>query len=228
MSKRFFFLTTPIFYPNSSPHLGHAYTAVVADFIVRYKKSHGFSVCLQTGSDEHGEKLVKAAIKSGSSLSNLIEENCSLFKKLFSRIGLTKHIFYRTSFSSHVVQVQKIFDLLLKKGEIYLGVYSGGYCFACEEYTLREKNCSVCSLPITEVKEQKTFFLHIAKYSEWLKNVYEKKGFIFPKEIKKVLLNNFVNQNLRDLCVTRNNEQKNGISLVNNSGGEDDTQTIYV
>src|SRR5438270_754939 len=117
---KFFYITTPIFYPNDRLHLGHAYTMVVADIIARYKKSQGYQVYFQTGSDDHGEKMVKKASSLNISPSELGDKNSKLFQKLWQKLGISEHTFYRTSAPAHKEKVQKIFTKLLAKGDIYL------------------------------------------------------------------------------------------------------------
>jgi len=129
-----FYITTPIFYPNDRLHLGHAYALIVADIIARYKKSQGYRVYFQTGSDEHGEKIEKKANSLGISPQELVDKNILLFQQLWQELGISEHIFYRTSSLTHKEKVQKIFLELLNKGDIYLGEYQGKYCIACEDY----------------------------------------------------------------------------------------------
>src|SRR5437763_16203864 len=125
---QFFYLTSPIFYPNDRLHLGHAYTMTITDITVRYKKSQGYHVHFQTGSDDHGEKNAKKALALGLSPQQLVDQNVSLFQQLWKALGISKHIFYRTSALFHQKKVQKIFVELLKQGDIYFGKYQGKYC----------------------------------------------------------------------------------------------------
>src|SRR5579862_4703999 len=138
MSKSFY-ITTPIFYPNDRLHLGHAYAMVLADTIARYKKSQGYQVYFQTGSDEHGEKIEKKANSLGIPPQKLVDKNVLLFKQLWKELGISEHTFYRTSSLSHQEKVQKIFTELLNKGDIYLGEYQGKYCVSCEDYVRNSK-----------------------------------------------------------------------------------------
>src|SRR6185295_9337487 len=108
MNKKVFFLTTPIFYPNDKLHLGHAYSATIADIIARYKKSQGYQVYFQTGSDDHGEKIEKKAFSLGISPQELVDKNVELFKKLWQKLGIDYDLFYRTSSVSHKEKVQEI------------------------------------------------------------------------------------------------------------------------
>src|ERR1700748_1748056 len=133
MAKNFY-LTTPIFYPHDRLHLGHAYTMTMADIIVRYKKSQGYKVYFQTGSDDHGEKIAKKANSLGLTPQQLVDQNVLLFQQLWQELGISEHLFYRTSWSSHQVKMQKIFAKLLAQDDIYLGKYHGNYCVTCEDY----------------------------------------------------------------------------------------------
>src|SRR3954471_9392667 len=132
MSKCFY-ITTPIFYPNDRLHLGHAYTMVMADIIARYKKSRGYAVYFQTGSDDHGEKIAKKAASLDLSPQQLVDKNVFFFQQLWRELNISEHAFYRTSSSEHKEKVQKTFVKLLKKGDIYLGEYQGKYCVSCED-----------------------------------------------------------------------------------------------
>src|SRR3954451_23914296 len=134
-----FYIATPIFYPNALLHLGHAYNVVLADIIARYKKSQGYQVYFQTGSDDHGEKIEKKALSLNLVPRKLVDNNVLLFQQLWKELGISEHIFYRTSSIIHKEKVQKIFTELLKKNDIYLGEYQGKYCVACEEYVSDSK-----------------------------------------------------------------------------------------
>ena len=121
-----FYITTPIFYPNNQLHLGHSYTVTIADIIARYKKIQEYNVYLQTGSDEHGEKIAKTAVANNLTAQELVDKNVLLFKKLWKELNIIEdHYFMRTSFDFHEKSVQNIFEKLLKIGDIYLGKYKG-------------------------------------------------------------------------------------------------------
>ncbi|CAI2194965.1 3107_t:CDS:1, partial [Funneliformis geosporum] len=138
MSKSFY-ITTPIFYPNDRLHIGNAYPMVLVDIIARYKKSQGYQVYFQTGSDEHGEKIEKKANSLGISPQELVDKNILLFKQILKELGISEHTFYRTSSSVHKEKVQKTFTELLNKGDIYLDEYQGNYCVPCEDYVSDSK-----------------------------------------------------------------------------------------
>ena len=129
-----FYITTPIFYPNDKLHLGHAYSVTIADVIARYKKSQGYQVYFQTGSDDHGEKIEKKARAAKITPTELVNQNILLFKELWQKLGIEYDYFFQTSASFHTQKVQKIFTQLLNQGDIYFGEYEGNYCVNCEDY----------------------------------------------------------------------------------------------
>ena len=205
---KFFYITTPIFYPNDRLHLGHAYNMIAADVIARYKKSKGYQVYFQTGSDEHGEKIEKKANLLGISPQELVDKNVLLFQKLWQELGISEHIFYRTSSSNHKEKVQKIFARLLERGDIYLSKYKGNYCIACEDYISENKIidnnfCPFCHSQLRTIEEP-AYFLRVSKYYPNLIAYYkENPHFLLPLNIKKELLENFLKNDIRDLCITR-------------------------
>src|ERR1043166_7116141 len=217
-----FYLTTPIFYPNDRLHLGHAYCMVVADIIARYKKSQGYEVYFQTGSDDHGEKIEKKAKLLSLTPQQLVDKNVLLFQQLWKELGISEYIFYRTSSPQHKEKVQKIFSELLKKGDIYFGEYQGKYCVACEDYVSNSKVFAnnLCPAPncrdeLKKVNEP-AYFLKISKYRSRLLEHYQKNPhFLLPTAAKKELFSNFLDQeNFPDLCITRS-DIKWGIPVPN-------------
>ncbi|CAJ0833592.1 4993_t:CDS:2 [Entrophospora sp. SA101] len=205
-----FYITTPIFYPNDRLHLGHAYVMVLADIVARYKKSQGYRVYFQTGSDEHGEKIEKKADLLGISPQGLVDKNILLFQQLWRELGVFEHIFYRTSSLAHKEKVQKIFTELLNKGDIYLGEYQGKYCIACEDYVRDSKvvDNNLCPTPNCQAELRKinepAYFLRVSKYySELIKYYSQNPDFLSPPNIKKELFKNFLKNDIRDLCITR-------------------------
>ncbi|CAJ0749137.1 6302_t:CDS:10, partial [Entrophospora sp. SA101] len=189
---------------------GHAYTMVMADIIVRYKKSKGYLVYLQTGSDDHGEKIEKKAISLNLSPQELVDKNVLLFQQLWKELGISKHTFYRTSSPLHKEKVQKIFTKLLEKGDVYLGEYQGKYCITCEDYVSESKivNQNLCPNPDCQVElrtiNEPAYFLRVSKYYSRLKEYYQQNpDFLLPDQAKKELFSNFLDQNVPDLCITR-------------------------
>jgi len=201
------FITTPIFYPNDKLHLGHAYTLTISDVIARYFKENNKSVVLQTGSDEHGEKIEKKAKEIGITPQQLVDKNVILFKKLWKKLNISPFIFFRTSDSEHKNKVQKIFTKLLEKGDVYLGDYEGDYCVSCEDYVIKNKNreekCPYCNSDLKKIKE-KTYFLKVSKYYPELINFYkENPDFIIPEKTKTEMNESFLKNDIRDLCIAR-------------------------
>jgi methionyl-tRNA synthetase len=203
---KFFYLTAPIFYPNERLHLGHAYTMVVADIIVRYKKSQGYQVYFQTGSDDHGEKIAKKAAALNTSPAELVAKNGELFQELWQKLNISSHNFYRTSTPQHHEKVQKIFAKLLERGDICLGKYQGNYCVTCEDYVSlsQSKNnfCAACQTSLKTIAE-KAYFLRISQYQKQLLDYWKETDFLSPPTIKNELFNNFLREPLLDLCITR-------------------------
>ena len=227
--SRPFCITTPIFYPNDRLHLGHAYAMVLADIIACYKKGQGYQVYFQTGSDEHGEKIEKKANSLGISPQELVDKNVLLFKKLWKELGISEHIFYRTTSAIHKEKVQKIFTELLKKGDVYLGEYQGKYCVSCEDYVGDSKisDNNLCPTPNCQSELRKVnesaYFLRVSKYySALTKHYSQNPDFLLPFNIKKELFENFLKNDVRDLCITRSDITW-GISVPNN-----EKMVIYV
>lgn len=214
MNSKNFYITTPIFYPNDKLHLGHAYAMTVTDIIARYKNSKGYKIYFQTGSDDHGEKIEKKAQELKTTPQKLVDQNVELFKELWGNLGVSYDHFYRTSSPTHKKKVQKIFKSLLDKGDIYLESYKGDYCVACEDYT-KSKICPSCNSS-TKLLEEPAYFLKVSKYYQELKEFYQKNpGFLIPLAAKKELFANFLNDNIQDLCITRNSIEW-GITVPNN------------
>lgn len=183
---------------------------VLVDIIARYKKSQGYQIYFQTGSDEHGEKIEKKAKSLGISPQELVDKNVLLFKQLWKELGISEHIFYRTSSCSHKEKVQKTFTELLNKGDIYLGKYQGKYCIACEDYVSEGKviDSNLCPTPNCQTELRKVnepaYFLKVNKYYPKLLKFYSQNpNFLLPANIKKELFENFLKNDIRDLCITR-------------------------
>ncbi|WNE41221.1 MAG: Methionine--tRNA ligase [Mycoplasmataceae bacterium] len=215
MSKKLY-ITTPIFYPNDKLHLGHAYATTIADIIARYKKSQGYQVYFQTGSDEHGEKIEKKAKSLKITPQELVDKNVELFKELWQKLGINYDLFYRTSSQLHKEKVQQIFQKLLKNDDIYLGKYRGNYCTSCEDY-VKEKDCPSCHSG-TRVLEESAYFLRVSRYYQQLLEYYrDNPNFLIPEASKKELFANFLQEDkIQDLCITRN-DIKWGIPVPNDS-----------
>lgn len=202
------YLTTPVFYPNDKPHLGHVLTVTIADCIKRYHTSIGYKCLLTTGTDEHGEKLVVAAKKAGMEIEEFINLNVSKFKELWELIGISYDKFIRTSNPDHKSLVRKIFKQFEDDNQIFFDKWKGWYCSACEEnYSIRAIGKDVsCKLghPLTMHDEQ-SYFLRTSSFKLWLSQEYKDNDmFIYPSHYKKEMINNFVND-LDDLSISREN-----------------------
>ncbi len=228
-SKKSFYITTPIYYVNDVPHIGHAYTTIIADAISRFKKMAGFDVYFLTGTDEHGQKVEKAAGEKGLTPQELADKVVVRFKKLWEALNISYNYFIRTTQPLHEKGVQKIFQKLMEKGDIYKGVYEGWYCISDETFLLDDvplekegyKICPDCGKKAQIVSEE-CYFFRLSAYQEPLLEFYEKNpAFVRPQSRMNEVVS-FVSQGLKDLSITRTTV-KWGISLPG-----DPSHTIYV
>ena len=207
MSKKTFYVTTPIYYPSGRLHIGHTYTTVAADAISRYKRFAGFDVRFLTGTDEHGEKIQKKAREMGLDAIVYLDNMIADIKKLWNVMEISYDDFIRTTESRHEERVQKIFQKLYDQGDIYLGEYEGHYCVECEafwtESQLEDNKCPDCHREVESKKEQ-SYFFRLSKYQDRLIEYYEQHpDFCFPESRKNEMLNNFLKKGLEDLSVSR-------------------------
>ena len=206
MSKKFY-ITTPIYYVNSVPHIGHAYTTIALDILARYKREQGFDVRFLTGTDEHGANIEKSAAAKGVSPKAWTDEVSAKYKEMWKTLNISYDDFIRTTDAKHEHVVQAIFEKLLKSGDIYLGSYAGKYCLSCEQYyndseILEGGLCPVHKKPLTEVHEE-TYFFKLSRYEKPLLKFYEENpDFLSPKYRANEIIN-FVKSGLQDLSVTR-------------------------
>lgn len=225
MSKKFF-ITTPIYYVNSVPHIGHAYTTLALDILARYKRSKGVDVHFLTGTDEHGANIEKSAAAAGVTPQAWTDDVAAKYKEMWKALDISYDDFIRTTDPKHEQVVQAIFEKLLKQGDIYLGSYSGDYCLSCEQYydeseTLEGGLCPVHKRPLTQVHEE-TYFFKLSKYENALLDFYAKHpDFLSPKYRANEIIN-FVKGGLRDLSVTRT-KVKWGVPVLSNPA-----HTVYV
>lgn len=205
--KNKFYATTPIYYVNSVPHIGHAYTTIALDILSRYKRQKGFDVRFLTGTDEHGANIEKSAAAKGVSPKAWTDEVSAKYKDMWKTLNISYDDFIRTTDAKHEHVVQAIFEKLLKSGDIYLGSYSGKYCLSCEQYyneseILEGGLCPVHKKPLTEVHEE-TYFFKLSRYEKPLLKYYdEHPEFLSPKTRANEIIN-FVKGGLQDLSVTR-------------------------
>lgn len=202
-----FYVTTPVYYPNSKLHIGHCYTTVVTDTIVRYKKLRGYETYFLTGTDEHGQKIERAAAKNDMSPKKYVDGIVDWIKDLWKLMNIDYDCYVRTTDEKHHKTVQKIFKRLYDQGDIYKSSYEGLYCTTCEafytERQLVEGKCPECSANIEPIKEE-AYFFRLSKYQDRLmKHIDENPEFIKPLSRKNEMVNNFIKPGLEDLCVSR-------------------------
>ena len=224
-----FYITTPIYYVNDMPHIGHTYTTIMADVIKRYKKLRGYDVFFLTGTDEHGQKIEKSANKQNITPKELADRVVKRFKELWKTLNIEYDNFIRTTDNYHIKGVRKIFKKLQDKGDIYPGEYKGHYCISCESFVSDtaentdngNKICPDCG-KTTEKVTEKCYFFRLSAYREKLLKYYEKHpDFISPKT-RMNEVTSFVKMGLNDLSISRSTV-KWGISVPGDS-----KQTIYV
>ncbi|RUM31008.1 MAG: methionine--tRNA ligase [Aquifex sp.] len=205
--RKKFYVTTPIYYVNDVPHLGHAYTTIAADTIARYYRMKDYDVFFLTGTDEHGLKIQKKAEELGISPKELVDRNAQRFKKLWEFLKIEYTKFIRTTDSYHVEFVQKVFEECYKRGDIYLGEYEGWYCVGCEEFKSETELGEDYTCPIHQKKceyiKEPSYFFKLSKYQEKLLELYEKNPEFIEPEYRRNEIISFVKQGLKDLSVTR-------------------------
>ena len=211
------YITTPIYYVNDRPHLGHAYTTIVTDVISRFARMKKQECFFLTGTDEHGDKIVRAAKKENLSPREYVEKISSLFKNLWPELNIENSYFVRTTDQSHVVVVENILRKIYDSGDIYFAEYEGQYCFGCERfYSERELVDGKCPDHGTapEVIKESNYFFKMSKYQQWLLDHIEKNpDFIRPERYKNEVLS-FLREPLEDLCISRPKSRlKWGITL---------------
>ncbi|MEW9124496.1 MAG: methionine--tRNA ligase [Thermotaleaceae bacterium] len=207
MSKGTFYITTPIYYPSSKLHIGHTYTTVAADAMARFKRATGYDVKFLTGTDEHGQKLQRAAQERGMEPKAYIDEIVEGIKKLWKTMEISYDIFIRTTDDYHKRRVQQIFQKLYDKGDIYKGEYEGWYCTPCEafwtETQVEDNKCPDCGRPVELTKEE-AYFFRLSKYQDALLKHFENHPeFLEPLSRKNEMINNFLKPGLEDLCISR-------------------------
>ena len=207
MSKENFYITTPIYYVNDVPHIGHAYTTIAADVLARWHKSGGENTWFLTGTDEHGQKIQTVAEKRGITPKELCDEVVLNFQRLWGVLNISNDDFIRTTEPRHEQVVQEIFRRLMANGDIYKGEYEGWYCVPCETYVpeaqMGEGNtCPDCHRPLTKMTEE-TYFFKLSKYAEPLLKYYEENPeAIMPRSRYNEIIS-FIKSGLRDQSVSR-------------------------
>ncbi|MBW1721686.1 MAG: methionine--tRNA ligase [Deltaproteobacteria bacterium] len=205
MSEKFY-VTTPIYYVNAEPHLGHAYTTIVADVMARFHRLAGRETFFLTGTDEHGDKIVKAAQGAGQSPKEYVDRISSLFRGLWPKLKISNDAFIRTTDPNHQEVVRMILSRVQEKGDIYFSEYEGLYCFGCERfYTERELVDGKCPDHQTEptVIKESNYFFRMSRYQDWLiDHIKKNPEFIRPERYRNEVLS-FLKDPLEDLCISR-------------------------
>lgn len=208
MSNKFY-ITTAIDYPNGRPHMGHAYEKIVTDCYARWQRFLGDSVYFLTGTDENGQKLVKAAQEAGQETLPYVNEQVQVFRELCRDLGIQNDDFIRTTEARHVEAAQELWKRLEAKGDIYFGQYEGNYCLSCEafytELQAPDNMCPTHGTNLEKVKEDGYFF-KLSDYADWIeKHIVEHPDFIRPQSSQKELLSRIRGEKIRDLSVSRPN-----------------------
>ena len=208
--KNNFYITTPIYYPSAKPHMGHAYSSIIADFFARFKKIQGYNVFFLTGTDEHGQKIERAAKKAGKDPLQFCDEISKIFKDLSVTLNLSNNDFIRTTETRHKTSAKNIWKILEEKGEIYLSTYSGWYsvsdeAFYSEDEILDEQGTKVSKISGSKVEwvQEESYFFKLSKWENKLLEFYDKNpDFILPISRKNEVIS-FVKNGLKDLSVSR-------------------------
>lgn len=206
MGKRFY-ITTPIYYVNDIPHIGHAYTTIAADILARFNRLQGKEVFFLTGTDEHGQKVEKAATEKKRTPKEHADIMVDNFRDLWKRLNISNDAFIRTTDDAHIKTVQGLLQMLWDRGEIEKREYAGWYCTPDERFwtekDLVEGNCPDCGRPVDQIHEENYFFL-MSKYQERLiKYIEENPSYILPETRKNEVLGFLRNNVLGDLCISR-------------------------
>ena len=206
--KRYFYVTTPIYYTSGMPHIGHAYTTSIADSIARYEKLKGREVFFLTGDDEHGQKIEEKAREAGKTPQEYVDGIAKTFQDVWKLMHIDYDDFIRTTQPRHVAVVKKVFTRLLEQGDVYKGEYSGWYCTPCESFftpsqLVQPGNlCPSCNRPC-HMESEEAYFLNCKKYVPQLLKFYEEHPDFVPGGKLNEMINTFIKPGLEDLCITR-------------------------
>ena len=205
--KKPYYITTAIAYTSGKPHIGNTYEIILADAIARYKRSQGYDVFFQTGTDEHGQKIELKAEEAGVTPKEFVDNVSGEIKKIWDLMDTSYDKFIRTTDEDHEKQVQKIFKKLYDQGDIYKGHYEGMYCTPCESFftesQLVDGKCPDCGREVQPAKEE-AYFFKMSKYADRLiEHINTHPEFIQPVSRKNEMINNFLLPGLQDLCVSR-------------------------
>ncbi len=208
MTRQKFYITTPLYYVNDVPHLGHAYTTIASDSLARFKRLDGFEVFLLTGTDEHGQKIERASQGKNKKPQELADEVVVHFRDLWGKLNISYDDFIRTTEPRHEKAVQELFSILYRKGDIYRGVYEGDYCIPCERYVLPgesvEGKCPDCGRPTEKLKEE-TFFFKMSGYQKPLLDYLAAHPDFVQPPVRYNEIVSFIRGGLKDLSISRTN-----------------------
>ena len=200
MSK--FYITTPLYYVNDEPHIGHAYTTILADVLARYRRIQGDDVFFLTGTDEHGQKVQEAAEKRSVNPADHVNEYVTRFKDVWKKLNINYDDFIRTTEKRHTDRVEEVLNHLKNKGDIYLAEYEGLYSVS-EERFITEKEAEEGNFKEIKILKEKNYFFKMSKYQKNLiEHIKSHENFIKPETRKNEIIS-FLNQNLNDLCISR-------------------------
>ena len=207
MDKKTYYITTPIYYSSGSFHLGHCYTTVICDAIARFKRMDNYDVFYLTGTDEHGQKVQQKAEAAGVKPKDYVDKLYEQIVDLWKVLNISYDKFIRTTDDYHEQTVQKVYEKLLKNGDIYKSEYEGWYCTPCESFwtesQLVDGKCPDCGREVKLQKEE-SYFFRLSKYQDALIKFYEQNPeFISPKSRMNEMINNFIKPGLKDVCVSR-------------------------
>lgn len=224
------FISTPIYYVNDIPHIGHAYTTFIADMLKKYQVLNGNDVFFITGTDEHGQKIEQSAKARSKSPKEYADEISAKFKNLWDVFRIDYDYFIRTTDESHKIAVQKAFEVMYEKGDIYKGEYEGHYCVSCESFFTQTQadngKCPDCGKDTTILKEESYFFA-LSKYQDRLLQWYDSNPECILPLHKKNEVIKFVQNGLNDLSITRTSF-KWGIDLPSNFGDKDHVMYVWL
>ena len=206
MPKKFY-LTTPLYYINSSPHIGHSYTNIAADTLARFHRQLGEDVYFLTGTDEHGQKIAKAAAQANLNENDFADKMVSVFVELWKSLDISYDDFIRTTEKRHTDTVKKVLDILFKNKDIYPDKYAGWYCTPCETFWIDsqivDNLCPDCKRPVEKIEEENYFF-RLSKYQDWLLDyIRSNPNFIRPVSRYNEVLSFLEGNKLLDLCISR-------------------------
>jgi methionyl-tRNA synthetase len=206
LKKNKFYITTPIYYSNSEPHIGTVYTTIVADTFARFYRLKDYDVFFLTGLDEHGQKLARTAQEKGYTPQEYVDMMAQKFLDTWKKIGITNDDFIRTTQKRHEEVVQKVFQKLYDNGYLYKGTYAGWYCTPCETFYQKEElhdgNCPNCGRPV-EFLEEETYYFKLSEFGPaLLKYIEEHPEFVYPESRRNEVIS-FIKSGLKDISATR-------------------------